>query len=767
MKNGLMNTHSTAAAPTDRQLIELWAIGLQAAGEHPHAARGDLSGVISDRQAAISLVLRVRAGTSGTIDEAQELINCASATDETLGAYGRDALAILLRREGRYAEALACQSPNIVGAATQREAPARSMTHTGLGLSLAALNAPHEALAHFYQAVASAREGGIAMMIANTEANLGGALYDLHSFDDAVEPLRKAQTLAAESENWLVWSAATVNGLMVELARNQVREATALSDAITARWAVVPQNKRRKYAVYLALCAIQNDDLKKAHELINAHGINALDGQPEELVLLAEVSLREGDVAQARRHCAQLPSPETAGPEQHYPYDRMRVWQYAARAAEAMADYQDALSCTKAAHQCYEAMVGRSARAKQVTVQFDQSLRDAQQAQARAEADGKRYADLNAALQKANAAKSRFLAAASHDLRQPLQAVILFTEQLGVGDPTASPALFQTKNRITSALTALAGLVDQLLDFAALDSEESSAGPTGTISLAEVLSEMDEQWHSQFERKGLRLGLRCPDVWGRVDHLALTRILNNLLANALSFTQSGGALLAVRQRGDRLLVEVWDSGDGIAVHEQEQIFEPFFQINNPERDRARGVGLGLAIVKRLCERAGISLELRSRVGKGTCFRLTLPRATKPADASILDLAAPPAVRWPETIRMVWLIEDDQLASMAIIACIEGFGANVRRFANLASVLTLGQIHERDLPHLVIADHRLPDGSGLAAIEHVRQYSARPIPTIMLTGDTAPPSIAQSIVLTKPVSGQTLCEAASASLRRDT
>ncbi len=105
--------------------------------------------------------------------------------------------------------------------------------------------------------------------------------------------------------------------------------------------------------------------------------------------------------------------------------------------------------------------------------------------------------------------------------------------------------------------------------------------------------------------------------------------------------------------------------------------------------------------------------------------------------------------------------------MAIIACIEGFGASVRRFANLASVLALAQIHERDLPHLVIADHRLPDGSGLAAIEHIRQFSARPIPTIMLTGDTAPPSIAQSIVLTKPVSGQTLCEAASASLCGDT
>jgi len=761
-----MNIDAHTAVANDKQLIHLWSVGLQAAGDHSCAAVDDMNGVSSSRQAAISLVLRVRAGVSGTADEANELIDNPSAADATLSAYGRDALAILLRRAGRYTEALACQTPNITGSAMEREAPARAMTHTGLGLSLAALNAPHEALAHFYQAVACAREGGIAMMIANTEANLGGALYDLHSFDDAVEPLRKAQTLAAESENWLVWSAATVNRLMVELARNQRAEATELSNALTARWSVVPLNKRRKYAVYLALCALQNEDLKKAHELIDAHAINAMDAQPEELVLLAELALREGDVAKARQQCAQLPPPENAGPEQHYPYDRMRVWQCAARAAEAMGNYQDALLCTKSAQQCYEAMVGRSARAKQVTVQFDQSLRDAQQAQARAEADGQRYAELNAALQKANAAKSRFLAAASHDLRQPLQAVILFAEQLGVGDPTASPALFQTKSRITTALTALAGLVDQVLDFAALDSEDGSTAPPSTVSLVAVLSELDDQWYSQFERGGLKLGLHCPDVWASVDHLALTRILNNLLANALSFTQNGGALLAVRQRGDRLLVEVWDSGVGIPVNEQAQIFEPFFQINNPERDRARGVGLGLAIVKRLCERAGIALELRSRVGKGTCFRLTLPRAVKPADASILDLAAPPAVRWPETIRMVWLIEDDQLASMAIIACIEGFGANVRRFANLDAVLTLGQIHERDLPHLVIADHRLPDGSGLTAIQHIRQFSTRPIPTIMLTGDTAPPSIAQSIVLTKPVSGQTLCEAASASLRGD-
>ena len=762
-----MDRHAQPAAATEQALIRLWAAGLQTTGQSKPASPDDVtdvSGVTPSRAAAISLVLRARAGMSHCADEARRLIAGTETTDATLCAYGRDALAIVLRREGRYTEALACQSTNIVASAIQREAPARSMTHTGMGLSLAALNAPHEALAHFYQAAASARESGIAMMIANTEANLGGALYDLHSFDDAVEPLRKAQTLAAESENWLVWSAATVNGLMVELARNQLNEATALSDALTARWSVVPLNKRRKYAVYLALSALQNDDVQTARELIDTHAINALDAQPEELVLLAELALREGDVAKARQQCSELPPPETAAPEQHYPYDRMRVWQCAARAAELMGDYQDALACTKAAQQSYEAMVGRSARAKQVTVQFDQSLRDAQQAQARAEADGQRYAELNAALQKANAAKSRFLAAASHDLRQPLQAVMLFTEQLGVNDPGASPALFQTKNRITTALTALAGLVDQVLDFAALDGEESNNKPPATVSLVTVFSELDEQWHSQFERKGLRLSLHCPDVWACVDSLVLMRVLNNLLANALAFTLRGGALLAVRPRGDRLSVEVWDSGVGISDAEQEQVFEPFFQINNPERDRARGVGLGLAIVKRLCERAGITLQLHSRVGKGSCFRLTLPRAIKPADALTMDLATPPALRWPEMMRTVWLIEDDQLAAMAIIACIEGFGASVRRFANLSSVLALTQIRECDLPDLMIADHRLPDGSGLAAIEHIRQRSSRTIPTVVLTGDTAPPSMPHGILLTKPVSGRTLCEAASAALR---
>ncbi|MCX8145764.1 MAG: ATP-binding protein [Azovibrio sp.] len=232
--------------------------------------------------------------------------------------------------------------------------------------------------------------------------------------------------------------------------------------------------------------------------------------------------------------------------------------------------------------------------------------------------------------ERANAAKSRFLAAASHDLRQPLHALALFAadlqRQVRLGNIEALPQLSQ---QIQASTEVISELLDSLLDLSRLD----VAGISPVLTdhpLAAVFDRLATSFGRAALAKNLRLRFRNPELWVFTDANLLERMLANLISNAIRYTEQGGILVSARPRGEQVLIQVWDTGIGIAREHQQAIFVEFYQIDNAARESHKGLGLGLSIVDRLARALGLKLELRSQPGRGTCFSFLLPRsATQP------------------------------------------------------------------------------------------------------------------------------------------
>ncbi|MGQ9371051.1 ATP-binding protein [Azospirillum sp. A39] len=240
--------------------------------------------------------------------------------------------------------------------------------------------------------------------------------------------------------------------------------------------------------------------------------------------------------------------------------------------------------------------------------------------------------------ERANLAKSKFLAAASHDLRQPVQSLVFFVAALSerlAGHP-AAPAL----ERMQMAVDALRQLLDGILDLSKLDAGVV-APQVRPFPAAELLHRLEAQYAPRFADRGLAFRIRPCRATVESDPTLLGRILGNLVENALKYTPAGTVLVGCRRRGDVLRVEVWDTGSGIPPERFDDIFEEFVQIGNPERDRTQGLGLGLAIVQRLARLLGHRLDLRSRPGRGSVFAVEVPLAGRRAGAAA-DVVAEPA-----------------------------------------------------------------------------------------------------------------------------
>lgn len=225
--------------------------------------------------------------------------------------------------------------------------------------------------------------------------------------------------------------------------------------------------------------------------------------------------------------------------------------------------------------------------------------------------------------ERASEARSRFFAAASHDLRQPLQALRLYIEVLVTG--SADTRLEGAAHGASQSLDNAEQLVHALLDVARIEAGmvELTCGPVPINRLLEPLS---CEFQPVAAAKGLKLVMRPTSLVVRSDPQALERILRNLLANAIRYTSRGGVLVGCRRRGDDAVIEVWDTGEGIAADQLDHIWEEFFQIGNSARDRREGLGLGLSIVQKLATALGHRVSVASRPGGGTVFRVAVPLA---------------------------------------------------------------------------------------------------------------------------------------------
>jgi len=225
---------------------------------------------------------------------------------------------------------------------------------------------------------------------------------------------------------------------------------------------------------------------------------------------------------------------------------------------------------------------------------------------------------------EANRSKSTFFASASHDLRQPMQAMRLFWTVIDSrADALGDPGLRQATAKLDTAMRAGEELLDSLLDVATL--EAGSVIPRlQTVDLAEIVAAETESFGKLAETRNLRLKAVAVQAKVHTDPVLLRRILRNLMVNAIKFTEKGGVLVGCRRRDDHVLLQVWDSGKGIAESELAVIFDDFYQIDNPSRTRAEGLGLGLSVVSRTARLLGHPVRVRSRPGRGSVFEIELP-----------------------------------------------------------------------------------------------------------------------------------------------
>ena len=336
----------------------------------------------------------------------------------------------------------------------------------------------------------------------------------------------------------------------------------------------------------------------------------------------------------------------------------------------------------------------------------------------------------------ANRAKTQFFAAASHDLRQPLHAVGLFAEALR--NKSRDEEVIQLVNSINSSVDALEGLFSELLDITKIDTGAVESKPQN-FSLKEIFARQRLHYEPTAFEKGLELKFRGEQHFAYADPVLVDRILRNLISNAIRYTNDGGVLVSCRPRGDKLLLQVWDSGIGIRESEQGRIFEEFYQVQPdqplPPHQR-KGLGLGLAIVRRLADLMGTPLTVRSRPGHGTVFSLLVPvgRAQRAAEA--------PASKAPLGLtldrRMIVVVEDEPAVREGLEVLLKGWGATIAAFESLAACKewALQAQQQGQQPDLAIVDYRLDhSNTGIDALVALREQFGESLPAIMVTGST--------------------------------
>jgi signal transduction histidine kinase len=361
----------------------------------------------------------------------------------------------------------------------------------------------------------------------------------------------------------------------------------------------------------------------------------------------------------------------------------------------------------------------------------------------------KEHAEMQRArAEQASLAKSQFLAAASHDLRQPLHALGLFSASLR--ELATDRETRAVVDRIFAAIESLESLFSELLDLSRLDAGYVEP-QVRDVALAPLCERLRASYEPLAQAKRLTLRLDGGRATVRSDPALLERVLGNLVSNAIRYTEQGAVTVAARPEGDTVEIEVRDTGIGIPEGYHEKIFEEFFQLGNPERDRAKGLGLGLAIVKRIATMLDVPIDVRSVVGRGSSFSLRVP-AGEAARASVPP-EAPPVVHDLLRGKTILVIDDEAGVRQATSDVLTRWGCATQVAVDAAQAVLVTRGRP---PDVIVADLRLRDGaSGLDAVEEVRRACGRAIPVLIVTGDTAVDVLREArerghVLLHKPV-----------------
>jgi CheY-like chemotaxis protein len=360
--------------------------------------------------------------------------------------------------------------------------------------------------------------------------------------------------------------------------------------------------------------------------------------------------------------------------------------------------------------------------------------------------------------------KSRFLAIASHDLRQPVHALGLFAATLQRRlQQTPDEALARNLMR---AVDGLERSFNSMLDISKLDAG-ALATRVETFALRDMFRRLHMQYGGQAEFAGLGLRFSPGGKSVTSDPQLLERIIGNLIQNAIKYTSHGGIVVVARSTPRCVNVEVWDTGCGMAPGELPRIFDEFYQVGHGERDRSHGLGMGLAIVKRLAVLLGHRLEVASTLGRGTMFRIGVPIGGLPGIQEDLS----PADTQPMTIevpQMILVVDDEEPIREGLRLLLQEWGYQVMTAADAAQAELAVSALEGHVD-LVLSDLHLGDGpDGVEVVAAVRRLCGREVPAILVTGETAaaqiqPLAAGADPLLFKPVQPRRLYDALRATL----
>jgi signal transduction histidine kinase len=370
------------------------------------------------------------------------------------------------------------------------------------------------------------------------------------------------------------------------------------------------------------------------------------------------------------------------------------------------------------------------------------------------------------AAEEANVAKSRFLAAAGHDLRQPLHALGFFVDALQ--EQSLPPDGRVVVGNIRRSVDAMEDLFNSLLDVSRLDA--GIVRPRiATIPLAPLMERVRLECEPAARQKDLTLSVVRNSLFVRSDPVLLERVMRNLVANAVRYTDHGRIIFGARRSADAVRIEVWDSGRGIPQDKHREIFQEFRQLDNPQRDRRKGLGLGLAIVERLVKLLDHSLELRSQLGKGSVFAVALPRGRREefvpgeADGQIVvdrDVAN----------SLILVVDDEPDVRDSMLALLGKWRCEVVAAESCSEML--GKLVSiKRMPDLIVSDFRLQGHeNGIDVVARLREEFNAQVPALLITGDTGMEQLREAEesglhVLHKPLNPSRL-RALIANLRRE-
>lgn len=335
--------------------------------------------------------------------------------------------------------------------------------------------------------------------------------------------------------------------------------------------------------------------------------------------------------------------------------------------------------------------------------------------------------------EEANQAKSRFLAAASHDLRQPLQALGLILESMRVrtlsGESSNEKDLALLVERGLESHDSMSALFNALLELSRFESHELDVTCID-FSLNEMIESIVNEFQPSARAKHLLLTQRGGEEVTKTDPVLFGRVVRNLLSNAIKFTQEGSVTVGIERKNDNVILSVIDTGVGIPKQEQGKVFDEYHQVSNEARRRHEGIGLGLSVVKKMCELLELPIHLESTLGMGTTFSITLPAGERHQIAPKIS-----GLVQPMNPSRVLVVDDDPMILSAISTLMEDWNCPCIVAECIDEALDILQRSEFS-PELILTDYRLGEGvTGIDAIESIRQHMGADIPALIMSGDT--------------------------------